>query len=529
MYHQPTDNIPTLIDLEAGESAFPFEIFEIIINMVAQSTTEAHLEHQQSQGFRQSDLISLSLVSKGFHDICQPHIFRHVVIGADNPIPRLRELAIMTKENPTLTAFIHSLTYDELSLTKQDLIEAASNDPFDVLITLPAINHLSINGDIYNCRHYHGYVEYSKEMHRYPFPPSYLVSSTLTSLRLNQTKQIDILMAMLCLPRLERLELRKCIWWDSEGSQLRIPCGGFKLKTIVASISGIHCSFPASLAFELTLHSPDLTVLDLEACDLGVPLWDYCSNLLMGKSGTTPFQRLQSLKFAGPINWKSLIRFAVKANIKAFPAVKRLHISIFNNSEIFSGPNTIFGHLELVEELEIHAAGSKFGHEDDDYKLDIRTLNLQHCFQMSARTLKNIVLHRSLMHHEQPVEQMHAVVEVLCNALQSVSHDNVIESIELAIDIDTTEHILPNDFAFWKPFDLLLMADHGAAFPRLSSVKIKLVFRQPAVMDQEKLTQQDYENSVKSCLGGLLSSPKINMACDVKVTSGNITGVISSV
>ncbi|PPR01057.1 hypothetical protein CVT24_000596 [Panaeolus cyanescens] len=199
---QPT---MSLAENDTYGPVFPFEIFEIIINIIANATSPG--SPQVYSGFSKSDLIALCLVSKSFAEICQPLLFKWVQIDIHSYQDRAQQLVGAIKANPTLASCIKWLEYREPNERPVEPIDAEKDGSLTPLLQLPRLQYLKVNLNGYGSTSYEG-PESSMGLFGFrSLLDQYMASNTLTSLHVQDITELPILDIFSC-PNLEDLELR---------------------------------------------------------------------------------------------------------------------------------------------------------------------------------------------------------------------------------------------------------------------------------------------------------------------------------
>ncbi|PPQ83583.1 hypothetical protein CVT24_004853 [Panaeolus cyanescens] len=468
---------------------FPFEIFEIIIRIIA-----SPIARHTNRRFSNSDIASLSLVSKSFAEICQPLLFKCIQIfgfldmtamSSTLNFGQLKQLVDAIKTNPTLASYICCLQYYEPHILVDGPISFVKDGSLIPLLHLPSLQHLKVDG--YIDRSYeHPYTGMELFSFR-SLLDQYLVSSTLTSLVIRRISELPILDILSC-PNLEFLRLLDCDVrsWDHPAPS-KVIAKGFKLKVVDTYTTRLR-----NAALPLLAYCPQLERLQFAAFG-DFPL-EMPEAFPIDTPPLTSFKNVTFIKSRGAVDWSYFCRLADSASVKAFPALKHLHVEVFTLEEITHGPNLIFGHMQSLEELRV---------EVRDY-LDPTSLNLEQCFSVSAQTIKSITIKWRLIldsgHYQ-------SLLETLRISLQEMSHNNVLRRLNLEWELtNIRDQTVLMDFEQWNDLDYILTADNGAAFPRLVDVRISLEFNmRNGAVDEE----QDLESLFELSMNRLLNSQDI--------------------
>ncbi|KAF9037738.1 hypothetical protein BJ165DRAFT_1408405 [Panaeolus papilionaceus] len=424
------------------EPVFPLEIFELIITAVTLSIDQP--SYSRSPPCNSPDVISLSLVSRSFANLCRPYLFRSLDIYMERSVDHAKRLAAIIAERPDIANFIHSFSYcDHLIFNRR---HAINEDSLDVFLHLPAVTSLKVDGldsridEVSNINL--NKLGYQSILQRY------ITSETLTSLCIRSIDNLPILDIMNC-PNLESLSLMHCGYrdWDKPAPPEVLHTG--------FNITSFNCGGSQYTPFPLLAYCPKLKSISLTRIGhLNPPR----TNFPILARPLPSFDYVQSIESRGSLDWTYFCDLADSAGVKAFPALKRLNIELCVPGDVPNGSNAIFSHIDSLEVLLIQGSAV----------LDPSLLNLRQCFVASARTLEDITIVWTL---EPGWDQ--SLLRGLCDALQAVSGSNVIQDIELRFDIVVEgTRMDPTQFREWTRFDRLLMDDRRATFPKLHGVYI---------------------------------------------------------
>ncbi|PPR01061.1 hypothetical protein CVT24_000600 [Panaeolus cyanescens] len=463
------DNRATSKDTNDTEGpVFPFDIFEIIINNLITVPSPSH----SRSGFPKPDrdILSLSLVSKSFAEICQPLLFKSVRLDIHSHLDRAQQFVGAIKSNPTLARYTKRLEYQEPNKEPVEPISAERDGSFTPLLQLPRLQYLRViakgrEGKSYDCP--------ESSTGQFGFRSlldQYIASSTLTGLYIQSIKDLPILDILSC-PNLEDLELLYCgiKGWDHPAPS-EVLKKGFKLKTAaIRSASGVN-----DVAFPLFAYCQQ--VERLQFARQGGFRSERPEKFQIRAPPLVSFKNLTFIESLASVDWSYFCRLAESAGVKAFPAVKRLKYHIIAEEDITLGINPIFEHMESLEELDIRGI--------NDYGLDPTPLiSLKRFFSLSAQTLKDITIKWKAC-------QDHTLIKVLRVALEGISHINVLRRLYVVLVRGSWDMVISPEE--WNLLSRLLTADNGAAFPGLEEVIILLQLnkdrdKQDALRDYEKL------------------------------------------
>ncbi|PPQ72187.1 hypothetical protein CVT24_002399 [Panaeolus cyanescens] len=468
---------------------FPFEIFETIINIIINS-----IARQRRSGFSKSDLISLSLVSKDFAAICQPHLVKIVRIHMSSPLNRVQQLLGAIKANPTLASYVKWLEYYEPDLRLDGPITAEKDGSLTPLLHLPRLQYLKVDG-----RGDQSYERPESQIGVFSFRSlldQYMVSNTLTSLFIRCVSELPILNILSC-PNLENLELRYCDLksWDQPAPS-KVLAKGFNLKKVV------NCSI-RDVAFPLLAYCSQLECLRVS--QMGGFRSERPERFPISAPPPTSFKNVTFIESRGSVDWSYFCRLAESASVKAFPALKHLEVELLTFEDITQCPNLIFEHMQSLEEIRVEGRNH----------LDPTSLNFKRGFSLSAQTLRKVTIHWNVTLQGGHADALLKTVRI---ALQEISHSNVLQHLHLRWEITAAggdHETLAPYFEQWNDLDLTLTADKGAAFPHLADVIIWLRFSGGVNVDEQG--KQDYKNLFKCSMNRLFNSKDIRTSFDISI------------
>lgn len=333
-----TDNQSPLTSIwsEPQDPVFPFEIFELIIKIVAGNGSRRCLNKPV--------IASLSLVSRSFADLCRPHLFRDVDIYMDRPLNHLQGLAAAINDTHTLAKYIHNLSYYEPSLRFQ-VIKAEEDGSLDAFLHLTAVRYLKVDG-----RGDYSYDVPEPNTKRFGYRSlldNYISSGTLTALFIRSIADVPIIDVMTC-PNLEDLELRYC---TLRGWNTPLPADvltkGFNIK--VFSTCSAH-----DVAFPLLVFCPNLESVSL--AKMGGFSSAKPEKFPILAQPITSFDHVKFIESRGPVDWVYFCTSALSVGVRAFPNLKHLKLELHTMQDIFHGANLLFQHVDSLEELKIEGS-----------------------------------------------------------------------------------------------------------------------------------------------------------------------------
>ncbi|KAF9052088.1 hypothetical protein BJ165DRAFT_930631 [Panaeolus papilionaceus] len=220
----------------------------------------------------------------------------------------------------------------------------------------------------------------------------------------------------------------------------------------------------SEFSFNIIQHLPFLETINMKAVE------DFTSDLLVDDSKAhTTLPYLHTLVTDQLFPWDDICEAAEEGVEIAFPALRVLD-AVLNNDDDIDTMNNIFDHVEVLESLTLTAG------EDTAYDLPLEMPGLWNCFTRCKTTLKHI----DLRWNQRGYDFDDTVIAAICDNLEDVEGDNVIESIKVEIDMGSVHSAASSprpSFEEWRRLDTLLT--QSRAFPSLREVSLKLLLIPP--------------------------------------------------
>lgn len=141
---------------------------------------------------------------------------------------------------------------------------------------------------------------------------------------------------------------------------------------------------------------------------------------------------------------------------------------------------------------------------------DLKLVDLGRCLSESASTLRTISIDWTLRGYYGPL------IENLCDAMEAVSHANTLQSISLKLSITSPrEELFKTRLGQWKRLNSLLTNDGRAGLPHMREVRIILDVTIEGWGPDPTKNPWQFEKALKDSLHQLLSTPEIDVICQV--------------
>ncbi|KAF9034317.1 hypothetical protein BJ165DRAFT_674244 [Panaeolus papilionaceus] len=203
---------------------------------------------------------------------------------------------------------------------------------------------------------------------------------------------------------------------------------------------------------------------------------------------------------------------AKRKGVQAFPSLQVLRFHIYPDQIQSYKVYDVFDHVQRLETLSIDINLNEFN----------LTFSFTPCFQNQLKTLKHIAVEVSFRFGSQSnVGECHqSIVRSLCDALESLKKQNIVEEItlDLHLHMENAHHALSSEtrpsFTEWERLDQVLMEDRVNDFPRLRSVKISVSSQAmnytPMVVDGKEVLNWIFQEFLEDPLHRLYSTTELD-------------------
>ncbi|KAF9052143.1 hypothetical protein BJ165DRAFT_1525000 [Panaeolus papilionaceus] len=439
----------------SSQPVFPNEIFQLIVDEIAHTDDE----------FQKATLRSLTLVSRDFVPICQPHLFRQITfgrLGSKGAARQRLQHVLITK--PLLSRYVERVNYTVEESTNTDAStyklmpgmtpaqeEEDDRSIFNTFANLKTLSILSSRSATQN-------PNCIAAVHR--ILRANTVLENLTTLTITRVDNLAMIIVF-AIPNLLHLTLSDCectCLGQPPELYLNEPVdaiSNLRLKLTTLVLGGVSV-FP----HRFFQYMENLISLRVTSSRFG----NQIPNFFDESYGGGNFRILQTLYIDNTPLWVPVLERAKSYHLRAFPTVTHLALVLWDDllQPEIDACNALFEHFQYLETLKF------FG---DAFLGEIRLFK---CMTKCNWSLK----HLEFVWHRECYEE--SLIQVLCDGLSAILRHNVLQTISCECSVDGTFRGLDgvdrknHSFFQWRRLNALLTKNRTSDFPHLKRVSITM-------------------------------------------------------